>query len=219
MATFTANKTKTLERYGATPGKLALAGCLFVVFLVMLIVQFNGGDAVSSAPKTPATASASTSSPQASADHSGTPRRRDRAEAERAGAAPAPATRWPLPPLSEIVAHDPFAQPLSFGQEREKVETVDAPPAPADDLAHEREGVQPAITAETDPSPPDMDPELRLLEQLQVSMIMSLGGVWVARIADEEIRVGDTIKGFRVSDINRDGVVVERTDVETGRSP
>ena len=66
---------------------------------------------------------------------------------------------------------------------------------------------------------PEVDPQLQLLEQIRVSMIMSLGGIWVARIDDEEIRVGDTIKGFRVSEINRNGVVVERTDIETGRSP
>ena len=107
-----------------------------------------------------------------------------------------PVKSWPRIPLETVLQKDPFALPAWA-----RVTTKTAPNAvsTSDDIsAAHRE--QLAI--------------LKHLKQQGVSMVMLDGGQKVAKLGTHEIRVGDKIGGFRVAEINMDGIVLESRGVE-----
>lgn len=116
---------------------------------------------------------------------------------------PSPGTlvkSWPRIPLETVLQKDPFALP-----EWARVTTKVAPNAVSvsddtSDDTSEAHHKQLAI--------------LETLKQQGVSMVILDGDRKVAKLGTHEIRVGDEISGFRVVEINMDGIVLEARAVE-----
>ena len=112
-------------------------------------------------------------------------------------------SRWQPPELATVVEYDPFALPAAFPQPssaaaEEAIAQSDA--ASAESLAKQQ-----AALEETKRR---MQSELDALRHQGVVVLVKGKDEYVAVIGDQEIRVGDEIKGFRVVSIDAEGVQV-----------
>jgi hypothetical protein len=112
------------------------------------------------------------------------------------------ASRWRSPRLEDVVDYDPFALPESFPQ-TEAVETV----ANSEDLAAAAAREDSRKLAE---AIGQLKSDVQQLQQVGVQVIVRQGDHFVAMIGDRTVHVGEEIKGFTVTKIDPNGVVVER---------
>ncbi len=180
-------KLPDFSKLGATPGKLALIAVLAVVLVIVLAVQF-GGDLGAGQPRE-----------DAPDGKSGGPE----PPVPRAGPAPSPSGRggerhdarqpWPKLELAEVSAYDPFAAATPVAGPME---------TPSETAANETERVQ----------------REQILEQLRENGVRAVIGSSrhgnAAVIGAETVRVGDVLAGFRVVDVEADGVVLEPSPSE-----
>lgn len=177
---------------GATPGKLALVAILAVTFVVVLVFQFGGfasqstAQAVPHAPKAAAqrSTSAARATPVATAGKSST-------ERQRRTVKPVALKLQPLPKFSreEAASYDPFSRPHHLRVTSSKTES------PEVDIQRRQQAERERALAE--------------VREFEVAAIFQSGTDLVAVIDDQTIRVGDVFQGFRVTDIQPDGIKLE----------
>ena len=200
----------TTKQRGLTRGKAILIGVLAIVLLGVLYIQYgrSGGDeafepVVSTATSvTPASRPARSLSTNAATSH---------AESDgdtQAGLLEFDQAKWKSPKLSAVIAYDPFALPSGFPQPPEigadprlASAEIDAPTA-----AEEAQELADALE--------ELQTQLEDLKQRGVHVIVSQNDQYVAMIGDRTLHVGDEIHGFTVTEIDPDGVRVERKESE-----
>lgn len=184
---------------GATPGKMALAAALTVVFVVVLIVQFGGTSETGEArrPKT--------------AEGNPRPTPRPNRSAQTAQKSPSPPVRqlptrtWPTLERAEVLRYDPFALPAAFSLHQP---TVAASQGKHDDEAARRQ-------KELKQKQARRDQIIARLQQEGVKAVFGGGSeATVAVVGTKTIRVGDKLEGFRVLAIGPNGVVLEQPPIE-----
>lgn len=209
----TASKPKEV-----TPGKMAVIGLLGVVLIGVVAMQFSGDEGTPGLVKRRAPKSGSS------------------AAAENP-AAPPPAVarvRWPEISREEVLAFDPFALPLPLRD-----------PLPVDDSLTAEETADSMLPANSaQPASPDqMAADLAAKEQARetrmraqerksritrmrttatelqkqgVGVVLTTSAGGVARIGEQEVRVGDVINDvLRVVEITSLGIIVEEAPTES----
>jgi len=204
-----AKAQNTSKQLGLTRGKAMLIGVLALALVGVLYVQYgrSGGDevfepevttaarALSPGPARPTTTNVVTTNAATDGDTQAALLEFDQA-------------KWKSPKLSVVVAYDPFALPSGFpqppkvvGDPRVASGAIDAPTA-----AEEAQELADALE--------ELRTQLEDLKQRGVHVIVSQNDQYVAMIGDRTIHVGDEINGFTVTEIDPDGVRVERKESE-----
>jgi hypothetical protein len=199
----------TLKRIGLTPGKAVLIGILGIVLVGVVYKQyrsFGADEAIEPAPAAttprpsgqratvPAAPSAAVVQPKTSGDANVELLALDQ-------------SRWRSPELSAVIAYDPFALPPTFPQ----------PPKTgiAAELAEGVMGASAAADAEQlAEALENLQMQLEELKSRGVHVILNKNDQYVAMIGDRTIHVGDEINGFIVTEIDLEGVRVERKEAE-----
>ncbi len=169
--------------------KLALAGILTVVFVVVVVVQLGGptdrGGAVPQAgakapPGPPADQNAARAAPRAAA---------------KAAADAPPPPPWPAPSLEDALRHDPFAAPATL-----QTAPSAAAAKPSEDARREAAAKRKA----------ELDQALARLRQEGVKVVVGSGERGNAAIVGTRVvRVGDDLNGFRVIAVEPSGIQIE----------
>jgi hypothetical protein len=208
------------KKSGLTRGKAILIGVLSVVLLIVLYVQFGGSSeksttgAPSYRPPRPAVAmqpAAPETKSVTQAVAKSTPNVPAGKEKDAATVSIINETHWKSPPVSTIVAYDPFALPPAFpqppklaaGGKRTNGKDLIAA-ATADDAKRAAEAVE------------LLHLQLEQLKEQGVHIVVRQGDEYVAVVGDRVVHVGDVIDGFTVTSIDPsdpDGVVhIERKE-------
>ena len=182
------NQLNLMKKIGATPAKLVVVGVLGVVLLAVVVPQLlgsqqHGPQQHSKSPEVPTNDSLSKTAlkPQ---PHGNAPSENTSGPAlSKTENRPAPV--WPQIPMEQILSYDPLAAPPWFiaamSQPKENIKT-----------ARNEDNLE----------------VLEELEQQGASIVVITSQARVARIGDLQIRIGDRIEGFHVSDITTKGVVL-----------
>ena len=112
-------------------------------------------------------------------------------------------SKWKSPDLADVVDYDPFALPPAFP----KPPVVDAAGAKGADLVAAADADDAKRVAE---AIEESRMQLAELKQQGVQVIVRERDQFVAMIGDRTIHVGDVIDGFTVTQIDPQGVQVER---------
>ena len=177
------------QRFGATPKKLVLIAVLAVALVTVIVLQL---------PESKSTARQSEPNKERP--------RQGIAQSHNTPKSPAHSTvdpsrgtvvkSWPRIPLETVLQKDPFARP-EWARVTTRIASQDGSTS-NDASATRREQLA----------------MLETLKQQGVSMVILDGGQKVAKLGTHELRVGDEISGFRVVEINMDGIVLESRAVE-----
>jgi hypothetical protein len=208
-----------------TPGKLATIVGLGLVLVIVLVVQFSGGEEAPALVKRrlPRTAAVAV------------------AAADPAASSPGRAAHRPWPDLdrSAVAAFDPFEvpaalRPATSGSSRTAASTG---PIQIAQAAGNPSGVSTGtITGPTAPNPDDVQARIRAterksrleriratasqLQQQRVGVVVSTSTGAVARIGEQEVRVGDVINGvLQIVEIGPQGIVVEEAREDGSAGP
>lgn len=189
-----------LTKSGATPAKLALVAVLAVSLIVVLMVQFGSG-----ADETVAAGDAK-QSPSA---------KQNRTTATKPPAAPAKTASetgvrqrcvWPSIEPDEVAAFNPFVLPESLA--------ATVPAEQVDEIAKQADEAR-LVEEERKRREQLRQRREAVLSELKGQgahvVVMSDKGP-IAIVGDRRLRVGDTIEGLRVKDINASGVILEQID-------
>lgn len=189
-----------LKKTGGTPAKLALVAVLAVSLLVVVTVQFGSG-----ADENAAAGDARQSPP--------VKQKRTNAAKKLNTPAKTPSETnvrqprvWPSVERDDVAAFNPFLLPESLA--------LTAVSEPSDDTAAQADAARRLEEAR------QRREQLRRRREAVLSQLKSQGAHLVvmsdkgpiAVIGDRRLRVGDTIDGFRVKDINANGVTLEQID-------
>lgn len=171
-----------MQKSGATPGKLALVGCLAVGLVFVLWNQQSTGDEKPVSRK---------SSPQSLSPQ-------QVAATKKKVLVPKPVIteqakrqtlqEWPQMPLAGVVKNDPFAKPSWY------LATL---------ATAKQGGNESALQAEQ---------QLENLRKEPTKIVVISSGERIATIGTESYRVGDIVAGFEITEINMDGVVLTEPD-------
>lgn len=193
------------KKGGLSTGKLALIGVLSVVLVGVLYFQYGGSSGTPTAetkrhaPRRPAPAVTATSATAKAADKNN--------QLEKVPVVPVAAAvdeaKWKSPNLADVVDYDPFALPPAFPKLPVAGEVVKngadlVAPADADDAQRIADAVA------------ESNMQLEELKQRGVQVIVRERNQYVAMIGDRTVHVGDEIDGFTVTQIDQQGVHVER---------
>ncbi|MCG8450838.1 MAG: hypothetical protein MI725_14820 [Pirellulales bacterium] len=172
------NQPTTMQKLGVTPAKLALVGVLGVVLLAVVVPQLRS--------ESPLVTTADSSSQQKDRKARLTRlKENNKQPSSERTTEDRPPQVWPVIPLGQVVEYDPLAKPMWFVNARNATEK-------------ERE-----IAATNE--------NLKTLEELEkqgASIVVISNRDSAATIGEQQVRVGDRIKGFEVSDITTEGVVL-----------
>ena len=177
-----------LKKSGLTPGKAVLIAFLSLVFVFVLVLQFGGNDAPTQqlARKTESEEDPETPRPTADVE---TNKHAEKIVPRREH------KKWPPMEREKALQHDPFFTP--------QWSIVKSNGRPSKDLADQKERA--------------LASKRRAFEELSKkgvdAILLSTGGN-VAIIGSKDVRVGDVLDGFRVAEINANGVVLEEHDPE-----
>jgi hypothetical protein len=199
----------TLKRLGLTPGKAVLIGILAVVLVGVVYKQFG----LSGAAEAVMAASAATIPPAAVARPvpqsapSGAVVEAESDSDSHVELLELDQARWKSPELSAVIAYDPFAPPATFPRmPKIGVNAQPADGALVSSAAADAEQLAEALER--------LQQQLEELKQRGVHVIINKNDQYVAMIGDRMIHVGDEINGFIVTDIDLEGVRVERKETE-----
>jgi hypothetical protein len=166
---------------GATPGKLALMGVLAIALIVVVTKNWPGKtESAEEAPEEPSLETTTTTEPTTAAPAPAPVATTSMAAPASPFGEFAADEHWPEPPLKEVTKYDPFATAAW------------------------------AIAAQTTSPAKNADKEKQIGELLAAKdvLIFMTGETRVARIGNQEFRVGDTVGRFKISDITSQGVVL-----------
>jgi hypothetical protein len=178
------------ERIGATRGKLALIGVLAVVLVVVIVVQLP-----ESTNRRVPTASLSSLPGMETAANDGAKSDKVTSPIEKNPIETTP-REWPELSMDAIIASDPLKAP-SWYLAATRVEQPEQPNEQDDPTL---------VSAEDDARAT----ALAELQQAGATIVLIANGERIATIGDQRIRIGDNIKGYQVSDITDQGVVLTR---------
>jgi hypothetical protein len=193
------------KKSGLTRGKAITISTLAVVLLVVLYLQF--GSAGSEPNSEPVAYTPRRAVSTATGDQSQQPANEKKAQTASGSpvdvAAVVDLARWKSPNLADVVDYDPFALPKAFPQ-----------PRLADADATKAEGLI-AAAAEDDKQKlaevlAQHQRQWQELKQRGVHVIVRQHDEYVAVIGDQTVRVGDEVNGYTVTQIDSQGVQVER---------
>lgn len=180
-----------LRNQGATPGKLALIGVLAVIMFVVIWVQLPSAEPGAVEARSSAEAMNEPPAPMPAAAKGG----ETLAEAPANSTKPTelPRKAWPEFSIQSLLRCDPFAH-QAWSRPIPKKDS------PATEVVADKKIAPPPLHA-TNP--------LGELKQKGVSLVLLANGQKVARVGGQQFRVGDTINGYRIMDIAKDGMVLE----------
>ena len=185
---------------------------LALIFVIVLIVQFGTAGTSSKPVEATALAPPHIPRPAGAANDPADGGRRSPHEPSRA---------WPEFALATVLKHDPFAPGAAFAALQKAPQSADS----ATDVAARKakESLQKAVQSadklldvatrraeEARQKRADKERRLAQVHQESVRLIMGTDKKgFVAVVGDKTLRVGDRLHGFRVKEINADGVVLE----------
>jgi hypothetical protein len=204
-----ADTQATLKRIGLTPGKAILIGVLGIVLVGVVYKQFRKFAADEAVIAAPAVNAARAPKPRAAVQATSSVAV---AQAESPGDTPVEMLeldqeKWKSPDLSAVIAYDPFALPATFPQPTKF--------GLAEQLAEG--GLETSAAADAEQLAEALERLQQQLEELKnrgVHVIVNKNDQYVAMIGDRMIHVGDEINGFIVTEIDLQGVRVERKQAE-----
>jgi hypothetical protein len=193
------------KQIGLTPGKAALMGVLGVALMGVIYIQFGSSGTADLAPaserpsRRPVVTRTAAKQPSAQSTNA------TEATTVETAVIEFDQSQWKSPELSTVVAYDPFALPAAFPQPQ--ITTADL-------MVDGGRGALAAASAEQLANELDrLQSQLEELKNRGVHVIMSVDGQYVAMIGDRMVHVGDEINEFTVTDIDPNGVRVERKQV------
>jgi len=170
---------------GATRGKLALVAVLAVVFVGTIASQFTSSSSIAAKPSTNRAQDAK--GPHTAHDTKTIPETSAEKIPKSSDTKP-----WPHLSIDQIVAFDPLAKPYWY-----LAATNSMNPAEQEESLVDTQEENPLILAE--------------LQQQGTTMILITNNQRIATIGGQELRVGDRIQGYQVSDITARGVVLTKS--------
>lgn len=209
-----------------TPGKLVIIGVLSVVLVGVLYFQLSGDDSPPivkrRSPRTESTSTPTESSPE----------NQNRTQTTNRA-------KWPEIPRAEVAEFNPFAIPeaLSPPAHEPEADPHSLQVAGTSQSSPSSESIQPDSNSE-EPARKIDEPDARAraqarksrkkkmqataqaLQQQGVGLVMTTSAGAVAKIGEQEVRVGDVINGvLRVVDISPRGLVVEEVESDERETP
>ena len=183
-----------MEKAGVTPGKLALVGVLALVFIGVIVCQLPDNSVTSQPATRDSSEKLSQPSQQRPSDAGGTRSNVAKDTTPPTSQAPTeqPIRTWPKLSLDRILSYDPLAAPDWLVDARNAAPPVDE----ASRLVAEAEREQ------------RKEEVLRQLREQGAKVIVFSGNDKRAAIGNQSVRIGETIEGFRITDITREGVVL-----------
>ncbi len=175
------------DRFGASRGKLALVGVLVVVLVAVIVMQLPSSTNNDNVP-TAAVTDLPGWEGDVSADAASGPPAPQTAPVEK------PPQKWPELSMEVIVARDPLAAPpwylsaLELDQSKEQSDG---------NLAPTEESADALVLAD--------------LQQAGATIVLIAGGKRIATIGERQLRIGDRIEGYQVSDITDQGVILTKS--------
>ena len=130
-----------LDRFGATPGKLAIVGALVIVLLVVVVPQFWVGESHHLSPRQVSTSQSSASSQQTIQQQTETQQEQSTSEPKQRKEP----SHWPEFDLSQTLSSDPFAMPEWAVPESREASDTDNKPSLLADL--QKQGVSIVVIA------------------------------------------------------------------------
>jgi len=176
-----------MDRTGATPKKLALVAVLAMVLAGVIWHQVFGAhqEEVAAKPQRPAA-----STPNLKDTSKKSPPKVDE-QSPSASDHIVTAPEWQEMPLRDVLAHDPFQPPQWFV------------------LAN-----QPIAERESSATAENTEKLLEQLKQKSMNIVVISGTTKIATIGGNEVRVGDLIEGFRVTDITTEGITLSEMKLQ-----
>jgi hypothetical protein len=201
-----------------TPAKLAAIAVLALVLVAILVFQFSGPSEGASlkkrSPKSPVSVAS------------------DPAAASSTSPAGPHRLRWPEIQREEVLAFNPFAIPEVLAKSNGTATAQTSQPIQVSQ-ASDSASAQPTVPNSGEPNPNPQAEQARMraqerksrinrirataaeLQQRGVAVVMSTSAGAVARIGEDEVRVGDIINGvLRVVKITPQGIVIEEEPEE-----
>lgn len=175
------------DRFGASRGKLALVGVLVVVLVTVIVMQLPSSTNNDNLP-TAAVSDLPGWEGDASANAASGPPAPQTAPVEK------PPRKWPELSMEVIVACDPLAAPTWY---------LDA--LQLDQSKEQSDGN--LVSTEESPD----EPALADLQQAGTTIVLIAGGERIATIGERQLRIGDRIEGYQVSDITDQGVILTKS--------
>lgn len=175
------------ERIGATRGKLALVGVLAVVLVVVIVIQLPGTSNIDDVPTAPISEMPGWEG-DVNTNAASVPSVTPTPPVEK------PPRKWPELSMEVIVACDPLAAPpwyldaIALDQSKEQ----------SDGKSASAEGVADS-------------PALADLQEAGATIVLIADGERIATIGERQIRIGDRIDGYQVSDITDQGVILTKS--------
>lgn len=174
-----------LQKLGVTPGRMMLIGVLAAIFLGVVATQLLSPGEPPAPPRRGRKARAAHEQRPPVAEPP------DRTAGRQPAARPRRAAEWPEMVVDVVAARDPFRPPA----------WAIAPPPATSDTARGADAGE-----ETERQAASRRDRLNYLRQLNVQAILSDGDQKVAIVNGRHVRVGDVLDGFRVSEINDQGI-------------
>lgn len=200
-----ADTPSKLKRSALTRGKAALIGILAIVLVGVLYMQRGASDTgvssepIASAPRPRA--------PAPSANQPATSAAEKKTQSDNGPrvtiAAVVDETHWQSPNLADVVDYDPFALPATFP----RPPVIGLAASTADGLVAEAAANDAQKLAEVLSR---LQMQWEELQQRGVHIIVRERDQYVAVIGDRMVHVGDEINGYTITEIDPQGVHVER---------
>ena len=172
------NQPTTMQKLGATPAKLALVGVLAVVLLIVVVPLVKGKKSAPDHPQVSAQKKTKKTRPHRH-------KLNTNQDSGKTDKETLPEVSWPEISMEEIVKNDPMKVPNWFVQ-----------------VSREKKREKQLV---------DTSKNLRVLEQLEelgASIVVIAEDERIATIGEQQVKIGDRIEGFEVSDITTEGVVL-----------
>jgi hypothetical protein len=198
---------KSMNKYGATPGKLALIGILSIVLFFVVYRNLFSRSA----------------NPPSSVDHDGAVaategKTKQHGDANNDDATHGPiamdrlAARlrskpWPNFRLAEVREYDPFALPSAFPRPQETASEVHG-------RAETSSGNAAALAAKRAEEAAARAAVIAAIREQGVQVILQNTDEFVAVVGDQEVRVRDELAGHVVVEIGADGIELERMEAK-----
>ncbi len=183
---------KLPDKFGATPGKLALIGLLAVVLIWVIVRQLPGSSAaVETVNSNSGQATSVSASPKSASTQQVVRRRSAKVISSSNKQSPIAGVHqsWPKLRMDAVLAADPFAAPQWFTLAVREKAAQDLPAA-ADDKQEE------------------IEKSLEEFRKQGAAIVVISNRDKMATLGSHEVRIGDVVDGFIVTNISTEGVVL-----------
>ena len=192
-----------LREMGLTPAKAVLIAVLGLIFAVVVLQNFMGGETTPSAEAKPRKRRLPIT-PVVS------PAPGNAAEAMVLSSAQNSVRKWPEIELAQAIEHDPFALPVPLRPKKKSPEQVLAEQGPDPQIEIEKE--QEKRLAELRERRREKLARIKAMQQSGVAIALVTQDERVIKIGNKKFYEGDLWEGFRIVEIRSDGSVVVDMD-------